>query len=231
MRLRQRIEMASWDLVGWVYLQRWGRSGPECCMSWEEPLALSASSSSTGGTRLSFDVKRVCACAPACVCVPAAHSAARPACSVHPRAPDSTASSSRSGLAPFSVNSSASFSTCSRDSPLLSGSAAPSPALLPSPRPPGWWHGSGGPGSEEVEWSGALTLVHCHALIQTPPLSPRETELQVCVAWCNHSLISFHPPPPLFCPSVCLLPSSSWAPQISSFVWKVTKQPRLIMLR
>lgn len=67
MRPRRRIEMASWDLVGWVYLQRWGRWGPECCMSWEEPLALSASSSSTGGTRLSFDVKCVCACALVCV--------------------------------------------------------------------------------------------------------------------------------------------------------------------
>lgn len=65
-----------------------------------------------GHETLSFDVKCVCVCASACVRVPAAHSAARPTRSVHPQAPDSSASSSRSRLPPpppFSVNFSASF--------------------------------------------------------------------------------------------------------------------------
>lgn len=39
-------------------------------------------------------------------------------------------------------------------------------------------------------------------------------------------LISFYPPPPLFVSVSLTFPSSSFAPQISSFVWKVTKQLR-----
>lgn len=38
--------------------------------------------------------------------------------------------------------------------------------------------------------------------------------------------MSFHPPPPPSIPSRSLLPSSSSALQISSFVWEVTKQQR-----
>lgn len=169
-------EMASRDFAGWVYLQRWGRWGPGCCMSWEEPLALSASSSSTGGTRHCLSMWSVC------VCVCAAHSAARPAPRVHHQAPGSSAASLRSPLAAFSVNSSASFWTSSRDSPLLFGFSAL--AVSASVRAVTQL---GCDGLEEVEWSGALRLLRRHALIQTPPLSPRETELQVCVAWCNHS--------------------------------------------
>lgn len=41
-------------------------------------------------------------------------------------------------------------------------------------------------------------------------------------------LISFYPLPPLFVSVSLTFPSSSFAPQISSFVWKVTKQLRQI---
>lgn len=41
-------------------------------------------------------------------------------------------------------------------------------------------------------------------------------------------LISFYPPPPLFVSVSLTFPSSFFAPQISSFVWKVTKQLRQI---
>lgn len=84
-----------------------------------------------------------------------------------------------------------------------------------------------GDSSVEVQWSGDYTV----ALSCCDPallLSPRETELQVCVARCNHSPHLFPSSPSSR--THLLLPSSSFAPQISSFVWKVTKQPGIIML-
>lgn len=88
-----------------------------------------------------------------------------------------------------------------------------------------------GDSSVLVPWSGDSTVaLSCRD--PTLPLSPRETELQVCLAWHNHSphlFPSSSSSSSSFLSVSLAFPSSSFAPQISSFVWKVTKQPRLIM--
>lgn len=73
-------------------------------------------------------------------------------------------------------------------------------------------------------------LLHCHAVIQHCHCLQGRLSFKCVWHGAITPLISFYPPPPLFALSHSLLPSSSFAPQISSFVWKVTKQPWLIML-
>lgn len=73
-------------------------------------------------------------------------------------------------------------------------------------------------------------LLHCHAVIQHCHCLQGRLSFKCMWHGAITPFISFYPPPPHFSLSNSLFPSSSFAPQISSFVWKVTKQPRTIML-
>lgn len=196
--------------VCWVYLQRWGRSGPECCTSWEEPLGLSASSSSTGGTTHCPFLGRVYAECVWCT-------VSSPPCSL--------GTSSGSWLLRF-------FFT------LLIGSLhldvcqiflllSPAPSVRSSPARRSLW--------VSREWHSSVEIVsishYCCTVMQrssTATVSMGDWASSVC------GMLQSLPSSPLSSPSSLshsFFPSSSLAPQISSFVWKVTKQPRLIMLR
>lgn len=162
-----------------------------------------------GHETLSFPGKSVCACVRACVCVcecmcapdaAAAHSAAPPAHSVHPQSPDSAGPFSHFWLAASSFldwslsarlssfRTSTDVTPCSLELPwplLFFFSTFP----LSPPFSPSVWTvtrlGSESSAGELSQSGDSTVALSC--LYPALPLSPWETELQVYVAWCNHS--------------------------------------------
>lgn len=88
--------------------------------------------------------------------------------------------------------------------------------------------------SDTAQWKcnqAETLLLLCHAMIQHWHCLQGRLSFKCVWHGAITPLISFYPPTPPFSLSHSPFPSSLLAPQISSFVWKVTKQPWLIMLR